>query len=101
MGVQVPVGAGDPRPSRKTEDRHEALGLPEMSRCGGGEVPLWGSWAKGVRRRGGERERSLSKWRGADRSWAVSVSEPGTQQAEFRTHLWNNGHMSSYERKNE
>lgn len=48
-----------------------------------------GKLGKRCQEKRGERERSLSKWRGA------SVSEPGAPQAELRTHLWNNGHWQS------
>lgn len=40
-------------------------------------------------------EKGSGRKRSQENRSAVSVSEPGTQQKELRTHLWNDGHWQS------
>lgn len=69
VGVQAPVGAGDPRQAGKLRtDGHEALGLPRNERGMGGSSV--GKLGKRRQEKGGERERSLSKWGGGG-AWQV------------------------------
>lgn len=52
---------------------------------------LYGSWSKGSRR--GQEEEEASSGVGEEDGSAVSVSDPGTQQTDVRTRLWNDGHL--------